>query len=64
MYSLFPVPLQELLRLVGEVKKWEDRKWRSDRKVERYKRFSFFSLICLVGRMENEVNINLQLCPY
>ena len=34
-----------MVHLVGGVKKWEDRKWRDDRKVEGQKKFSSLSYV-------------------
>ena len=57
--------------MVGEMEKWEDRKWGGDKKWENRKKFCFLSYVFgwedgKVERcktMKNEVDINLQLYP-
>ena len=65
-----PTPLR--VRLVGGMKKWDDRKLGEDKKVRGQKKCCFLSYIFgwedeKVERcktMKNEVDINLQLYPY
>ena len=40
------------VRLVGGVKKWEDRKWKEDRKVKGQKRFSFLFVCVWLGEQK------------
>ena len=39
----FPIVITHSLRicLLGDMKKWNDKKWRGDGKIERYKIFKF-----------------------